>query len=110
MVLIRSKTLMTLYQRYNEEENPNIRTFIPIVIEVIRPYRALSWVITAIRHKPSDRFLDSFDEVHRRMEPGRMYWVCIRGGTLSNDAVNGLIRGHQAMTDGWEQIDLRQFD
>lgn len=91
-------------------DNRNVALFIPILIAVIRLNRSLSWVITAQRHKPSEQFLATFDEVHRQPRPGRMYWVCIRGGTLSKDAVRGLVDSHQNMTEGWEKVDLSKFD
>lgn len=90
--------------------NPNTRTFVPILMEVVRPTHTLSWVILALTHKPSEHYLQTFEEVHRISRGNRYYWIGVRGGTLSADAVNALVDSHIANDGSWEEIDLRQFD
>lgn len=95
------------FWNYNPRLEP--RTIVPVLVQAVRVPHSLSWVITAVRHKPSDAFLSAFDEVHRMVYGSAMYWIAVRGGTLSKDAVWGLVTSHAAR-NGWEEIDLRHLD
>lgn len=101
---------MATHYHSGTEYAPNNRLARPVLVEVFRSRETLSWVITAVIHRPTERELQNYDEVHRLSAENHMYWICVRGGTLSRDAALGLMESHLRRDKGWVNYDLRQFD